>query len=359
MRKKKVKWQTLQLKQRQRLLSWLKENELRGIEFERKLMAEDEVHICELEQGVLLKEEDTDKRFAEKPMGCMEDPYQNEEDSGGDADKRPVQSLIKNINIRVEDQQAGEMMMSESSKKAMKPFDFKANKVCDFAGFDGEEHSGNVVMKVKENEELSFQDSEERHSRSLVPRGGMQLLNTTVKDDESMSFQGMGAEHNQHLVEVNGTIVSHSAEPVIDKNREDVAFIGSQKEDEVQSLKTVGEHDNQIEEYVREEERTALSHIEGKFVIALKKTEMAIGVSQRDDEDRLLKAVVKGERNAENNGQHCDEMPEGCQKEDEHLFRESEYRSEIAVSIGRREDEYHRYGWKVKKQVRWPVVQPA
>ena len=49
-------------------------------------------------------------------------------------------------------------------------------------------------------------------------------------------------------------------------------------------------------------------------------------------------------------------MLERCLKEDEHLFKESEYRSEIVVSIGRRTDENHRHGWNVKRQIRWPIV---
>ena len=54
LRKKKVRWNTLQLNQRQRLFSGLKKEELKGNEFEAKFMLEEEVPICELERESLL-----------------------------------------------------------------------------------------------------------------------------------------------------------------------------------------------------------------------------------------------------------------------------------------------------------------
>lgn len=86
------------------------------------------------------------------------------------------------------------------------------------------------------------------------------------------------------------------------------------------------------EECVMEGDGTNLSHVETQLVIEMNIVELTTGYNQKDDEGQPLEAVVKQERNVEDNDQHCDER---CQREIElleYLLKEPESGSEITFS---------------------------
>jgi hypothetical protein len=85
----------------------MKEEKLRAAEFRQRIMTEEEVHFCELEQGSFLGEDDD-----------------------GDVDERPVESLM---NCQESSKQHVEMM-SEASNETMGSYIFKTNDLCVFTG---------------------------------------------------------------------------------------------------------------------------------------------------------------------------------------------------------------------------------
>jgi hypothetical protein len=83
-----------------------------------------------------------------------------------------------------------------------------------------------------------------------------------------------------------------------------------------------------------EEDGVDLSHIDEKIVLEPNRVELTTGFSQRD-EGQLLKVVKREETHAKDDEEHCDEVLEECQVEEElleHLLKEPEYEDVIEVS---------------------------
>jgi hypothetical protein len=131
MKKKKVRWHSLQMKLRKRMYARLKE-ELREAEYE------EEVYICELEQGVFFDEEearDVEERFLDSLMN-----YWTSSDQHGD-------------------------MMTEASNE--EPYIFYSDTLCMIAYLAGDEQQlDDVLMHV--DEEMRLLEEMDEIERFLI-----------------------------------------------------------------------------------------------------------------------------------------------------------------------------------------------
>jgi hypothetical protein len=97
------------------------EEELRGVEFQQRMCVEEEVYLCEPEQGPVLGEsndEDEDMRLDDGFVDPWRDENQLEE------------------------------MMFETTKEALKPYDFETNNWCMYAGFTNSKYVGQSLETV-------------------------------------------------------------------------------------------------------------------------------------------------------------------------------------------------------------------
>jgi hypothetical protein len=114
LQRKRIKW--IQLQRRLKYDTRVQlEEELRGVELQQRLCAEEEVYLCEPEQGSILGEssdEDEDMRLDD---GFM-DPWK---------DENQLQEL-----------------MFEITKEALKNYDFETNNWCMYASFTNSKYDG-------------------------------------------------------------------------------------------------------------------------------------------------------------------------------------------------------------------------
>jgi hypothetical protein len=135
---------------------------------------EEEICICEPEQGLILGE-------------------------SGEADKGLLESLVGYLDT----ENVQEILVIESSNEAMEPYGFKTNNLCVNAGFNGDGNPSNDVIKMKDSRRMSLQSIGEGQPQSLVVKEKEQLLNTVVKAKEDMFLLGMKEKQGQYLVRID------------------------------------------------------------------------------------------------------------------------------------------------------------
>ena len=120
LQRKRIKW--IQLQRRLKYDTRVQlEEELRGAELHHRFDAEEEVYLCEPEQGSFLgarSDEDEDMRLDDGFMDPWKDENQLEE------------------------------LMFETTKGALKPYDFETNNWCMYAGFTSSKYVGQSLGTV-------------------------------------------------------------------------------------------------------------------------------------------------------------------------------------------------------------------
>ena len=132
------------------------EEELRGDELQQRMSVEEEVYLCEPEQGSVLGEssdEDEDMRLDDGFMDPWKDENQLEE------------------------------LMFEITKEAFKPYDFETNKWCMSAGFKSSNYAGQTLRTVTQVKEKMVGCGYEDCSDMRKER---QSLDTVIKPRKEM-----------------------------------------------------------------------------------------------------------------------------------------------------------------------------
>jgi hypothetical protein len=116
-----------------RLSAWMKKEKLRGVEFRKRSLAEEGVHLCEPEQGLFLDEDD------EKV-------------------ERPIESLMG----YVESSDQHEDVLTEEANEAKEPYVFKYDILCMFAGTE-EREGRQIHNSVIEKEETTLSHEDDQY----------------------------------------------------------------------------------------------------------------------------------------------------------------------------------------------------
>jgi hypothetical protein len=155
LQRKRIKW--IQLQRRLKYDTRVQlEEELRGVELQQRMCVEEEVYLCEPEQGSVLGEssdEDEDMRLDDGFMDPWKDENQLEE------------------------------LMFETTKEALKPYDFETNKWCMYTGFTGSNYVGQSLRTVTQVKEKMVGCGYEDCSDMRKER---QSLDTVIKPRKEM-----------------------------------------------------------------------------------------------------------------------------------------------------------------------------